>query len=43
MRRGRGGFSDINGTPFVDVMIVILIVLMVTARLRTTGLRIDMP
>src|SRR5512147_2782649 len=42
-RRGRGGLRDINVTPFVDVMLVLLIVFMVTAPLLTTGLRIDLP
>lgn len=41
-RRG-GGFNDINITPFVDVMLVLLVVFMVTAPLLTTGLRIDLP
>lgn len=41
--RGRGGFTDINITPFVDVMLVLLVVFMVTAPLLTTGLRIDLP
>lgn len=41
-RRGRG-FRDINVTPLVDVMLVLLIVFMVTAPLLTTGLRIDLP
>ncbi len=43
--RGRrsGAFSDINITPFVDVMLVLLVVFMVTAPLLTTGLRIDLP
>jgi biopolymer transport protein TolR len=41
-RRG-GGFRDINVTPLVDVMLVLLIVFMVTAPLLTTGLRIDLP
>jgi biopolymer transport protein TolR len=40
---GRGGFRDINITPLVDVMLVLLIVFMVTAPLLTTGLRIDLP
>jgi biopolymer transport protein TolR len=39
----RGGFHDINVTPLVDVMLVLLIVFMVTAPLLTTGLRIDLP
>jgi biopolymer transport protein TolR len=42
-RARRGGFRDINVTPLVDVMLVLLIVFMVTAPLLTTGLRIDLP
>ncbi len=41
-RRGRG-FSDINVTPLVDVMLVLLVVFMVTAPLLTTGLRVELP
>ena len=41
--RGRGGFREINVTPLVDVMLVLLVVFMVTAPLLTTGLRIDLP
>jgi biopolymer transport protein TolR len=41
--RRRGGFSDINVTPFVDVMLVLLVVFMVTAPLLTTGLRVELP
>jgi biopolymer transport protein TolR len=41
--RGRKGFRDINITPFVDVMLVLLVVFMVTAPLLTTGLKIDLP
>ena len=41
--RGRRAFRDINVTPLVDVMLVLLIVFMVTAPLLTTGLRIDLP
>lgn len=41
-RRSRG-FRDINVTPLVDVMLVLLVVFMVTAPLLTTGLRIDLP
>jgi biopolymer transport protein TolR len=40
---GRGGFREINVTPLVDVMLVLLVVFMVTAPLLTTGLRIDLP
>lgn len=42
-RSRRGGFRDINVTPLVDVMLVLLIVFIVTAPLLTTGLRIDLP
>jgi biopolymer transport protein TolR len=42
-RRGRSGFSDINVTPLVDVMLVLLVVFMVTAPLLTTGLRVELP
>lgn len=38
-----GGFRDINVTPLVDVMLVLLIVFMVTAPLLTTGLHVDLP
>lgn len=41
--RRRRGFTDINIVPFVDVVLVLLIVFMVTAPLLTTGLRIDLP
>jgi biopolymer transport protein TolR len=43
-RRGRGkGFNDINITPLVDVMLVLLVVFMVTAPLLATGLRVELP
>jgi biopolymer transport protein TolR len=45
-RRSRGGrrvMSEINVTPFVDVMLVLLIVFMVTAPLLTAGVPIDLP
>jgi biopolymer transport protein TolR len=42
-RRSAGGFRDINVTPLVDVMLVLLIVFMVTAPLLTSGLKIDLP
>ncbi|MDX2276011.1 MAG: protein TolR [Hyphomonadaceae bacterium] len=44
-RRGRRGgrLSEINVTPFVDVMLVLLIVFMVTAPLLTVGVPIELP
>jgi len=42
-RKRKGGFTEINVTPLVDVMLVLLIVFMVTAPLLATGLRIDLP
>ncbi len=41
-RRG-GALREINVTPMVDVMLVLLIVFMVTAPLLTSGLHIDLP
>src|SRR5579863_5075942 len=38
-----GQNSDINVTPFVDVMLVLLIIFMVAAPLATTSIRIDLP
>lgn len=35
--------SDINVTPFVDVMLVLLIVFMITAPLLQTGVEIELP
>ena len=42
-RRGRRPISDINITPMVDVMLVLLIVFMVAAPLMTMGVPIDLP
>jgi biopolymer transport protein ExbD len=38
-----GQNSDINVTPFVDVMLVLLIIFMVAAPLATVSIRIDLP
>src|SRR5712671_1294105 len=43
VRKRKGAFTEINVTPLVDVMLVLLIVFMVTAPLLATGLRIDLP
>ncbi len=51
---GRGGtahrrsrayrqMSEINVTPFVDVMLVLLVVFMITAPLLTAGVKVDLP
>lgn len=39
----RRGFADINVTPLVDVMLVLLVVFMVTAPLLTAGLPVELP
>ncbi len=44
--RGRGKYSpmsEINVTPFVDVMLVLLVVFMVTAPLLAVGVPVDLP
>ena len=42
-RRRYTQMSEINVTPFVDVMLVLLIVFMVTAPLLTVGIPVDLP
>jgi biopolymer transport protein TolR len=42
-RQGRAPMSEINVTPFVDVMLVLLIIFMVTAPLLTVGVPIELP
>ncbi len=42
-RRGRAPMSEINVTPLVDVMLVLLIIFMVTAPLLNAGVPIDLP
>ena len=42
-RRNRGLMSEINVTPFVDVMLVLLVVFMITAPLLTVGVDVDLP
>ena len=44
--RGRGRYrplAEINVTPLVDVMLVLLIIFMVTAPLMTSGVDVDLP
>jgi len=42
-RARRRAMAEINVTPFVDVMLVLLIVFMVTAPLLTVGVPVDLP
>jgi biopolymer transport protein TolR len=42
-RRAGRPMAEINVTPFVDVMLVLLIVFMVTAPLLTVGVPVDLP
>src|SRR5487761_585844 len=45
-RSGRGRYrplAEINVTPLVDVMLVLLIIFMVTAPLMTSGVSVDLP
>ena len=44
-RRGRrhGAIAEINMTPFIDVMLVLLIIFMVAAPLIATGVPLDLP
>lgn len=44
MNAGKGGLvSEINVTPFVDVMLVLLIIFMVATPMMTQGLEVDLP
>jgi biopolymer transport protein TolR len=42
-RKRNKALSQINVTPFVDVMLVLLIVFMITAPLLTVGVSVDLP
>lgn len=42
-RRKRRPASEINVTPLVDVMLVLLIIFMVTAPMMTSGVNVDLP
>lgn len=39
----QGMMAEINVTPFVDVMLVLLVIFMITAPLMTTGMQVELP
>jgi biopolymer transport protein TolR len=42
-RRAHGVMADINVTPMVDVMLVLLVIFMITAPLLTAGVTVNLP
>jgi biopolymer transport protein TolR len=42
-RRGRRLMAEINVVPYIDVMLVLLIIFMITAPLLTQGIKVDLP
>lgn len=42
-RQKKKPMSDINVVPYIDVMLVLLIIFMVTAPMLTQGIKIDLP
>jgi len=42
-RKRRAAMSDINITPFVDVLLVLLIIFMVAAPMMTSSIELDLP
>jgi len=43
VKRKRSLVAEINVVPYIDVMLVLLIVFMVTAPMLTTGVKVDLP
>ena len=43
LHKGRRLMGDINVVPYIDVMLVLLIIFMVTAPLLTQGVKVDLP
>lgn len=42
-RQKRKPMADINVVPYIDVMLVLLVIFMITAPLMTTGVEVDLP
>src|SRR6201986_2515962 len=42
-QRGRRLMGEINVVPYIDVMLVLLIIFMITAPLLTQGVKVDLP
>jgi biopolymer transport protein TolR len=42
-KRGRRLMGEINVVPYIDVMLVLLIIFMITAPLMTQGVKVDLP
>ena len=42
-RRGRKLMGEINVVPYIDVMLVLLIIFMVTAPMLSQGIKVDLP
>jgi len=43
LKKRKGSISEINVTPLVDVMLVLLVIFMVTAPLMLNGIKLDLP
>lgn len=43
LQKNKKMISDINVTPFVDVVLVLLVIFMITAPLMYNGIRLDLP
>jgi len=42
-RRGRRAMADMNVVPYIDVMLVLLVIFMVTAPMMQSGVELDLP
>ena len=42
-RRSRSPIAEINVVPFIDVMLVLLVIFMITTPLLTQGVNVDLP